>query len=60
MLEYIQDSMPEESAGAFGLHPNAEVGFKMREAVLFCNNLLRLQASNHKLVMYRYANADSA
>lgn len=52
--------MPEESAGAYGLHPNAEVGFKMREAVLFCNNLLRLQASNHKLVMYRYANADSA
>ena len=44
VLEYIEDSMPAESAAAFGLHPNAEIGFKLREASAFCANLQALQA----------------
>ncbi|EFN51784.1 hypothetical protein CHLNCDRAFT_37234 [Chlorella variabilis] len=43
VLEYIEDRMPVESAVAFGLHPNAEIGFKLREAVTFCSNLRSLQ-----------------
>lgn len=43
VLEYIEDSMPAESAVAFGLHPNAEIGFKLREAASFCSNLQLLQ-----------------
>ena len=43
VLEYINDSMPAESAVAFGLHPNAEIGFKLREAEKFCGNLLSMQ-----------------
>ena len=43
VLEYIEDGMPAESAVAFGLHPNAEIGFKLREAASFCDNLKRLQ-----------------
>lgn len=35
--------MPAESAVAFGLHPNAEIGFKLREAASFCSNLQLLQ-----------------
>lgn len=43
VLEYIQDTMPPESAVAFGLHPNAEIGFKLREAETFCGSLLLMQ-----------------
>ena len=43
MLEYIEENMPPESAGAYGLHANAEVGFKRREAERFCAALLCLQ-----------------
>lgn len=43
VLEYIEDNMPAESAAAFGLHPNAEIGFKLREAAVFCSNLQALQ-----------------
>lgn len=35
--------MPPESATAYGLHANAEVGFKRREAERFCASLLCLQ-----------------
>lgn len=35
--------MPPESASAYGLHPNAEVGFKRREAGRFCLSLALLQ-----------------
>ena len=43
MLEYVDDSMPAETALAFGLHPNAEIGFRLREAESFCNSLVQLQ-----------------
>ena len=35
--------MPPETPLAFGLHPNAEIGFKLREAEAFCNSLVLLQ-----------------
>jgi dynein heavy chain len=43
VLEYIDESMPPETPLAFGLHPNAEIGFKLREAEMFCNSLVQLQ-----------------
>ena len=48
VMEYIEDSMPAESAVAFGLHPNAEIGFKLREAVAFCSNLQALQVGGRR------------
>jgi hypothetical protein len=35
--------MPPETPLAFGLHPNAEIGFKLREAETFCSSLVQLQ-----------------
>ena len=35
--------MPAETPVAFGLHPNAEIGFKLREAEAFCANITLLQ-----------------
>ena len=32
VLQYIEDNMPTESATAYGLHPNAQLGFLRREA----------------------------
>ena len=43
VIEYIDDSMKVESPVAFGLHPNAEIGFKLREAEAFCQSLVSLQ-----------------
>lgn len=43
VLEYLEDSMPPETPAAFGLHPNAEIGFKLREADAFCISLFELQ-----------------
>ena len=34
-MEYIEEVMPPETPLAFGLHPNAEVGFKLREGGRF-------------------------
>ena len=31
--------MPPETPVAFGLHPNAEIGFKLREGDRFCTQL---------------------
>ena len=42
-VEYITDTFPTESPLAFGLHPNAEIGFKLREAESLCLALLSLQ-----------------
>lgn len=43
VLDYIDETMPAETPIAFGLHPNAEIGFKLREAEAFCNSLVQLQ-----------------
>ena len=43
MLEYLDEQMPPETPLAFGLHPNAEIGFKLREAETFCTSLVQLQ-----------------
>jgi len=43
VTEYIEDNMKGESPVAFGLHPNAEIGFKLREAESFCASVLNLQ-----------------
>ena len=42
-VEYIAETFPTESPLAFGLHPNAEIGFKLREAESLCLALLSLQ-----------------
>ena len=38
-LAYIEEAMPPETPVAFGLHPNAEIGFKLREGDRFCTQL---------------------
>jgi dynein heavy chain len=43
VLEYVDEQMPPETPLAFGLHPNAEIGFKLREAESLCNSLVQLQ-----------------
>uniref|UniRef100_A0A061SKG9 Flagellar outer dynein arm heavy chain beta n=1 Tax=Tetraselmis sp. GSL018 TaxID=582737 RepID=A0A061SKG9_9CHLO len=43
VLEVIEETMPPETPLAFGLHPNAEIGFKLREADSFCASLVLLQ-----------------
>ncbi|KAF5834390.1 hypothetical protein DUNSADRAFT_8976 [Dunaliella salina] len=43
VLEYLDEQMPPETPLAFGLHPNAEIGFKLREAETFCSSLVQLQ-----------------
>lgn len=35
--------MPPETPVAFGLHPNAEIGFKLREGDRFCMQLTQMQ-----------------
>ena len=42
-LEYIEDSLPQETPSAFGLHPNAGIGFRLREAEQFTEQLNSLQ-----------------
>ena len=42
-MEFISETFPTESPLAFGLHPNAEIGFKLREAEMLCSSILSLQ-----------------
>ena len=42
VLEVLGE-MPGETPVAFGFHPNAEIGFKLREGDAFCNALILLQ-----------------
>lgn len=42
-LEYIEEALPQETPTAFGLHPNAGIGFRLREAEGFLDLLGRLQ-----------------
>jgi dynein heavy chain len=32
ILEHVETTIPQESPTAFGLHPNAEIGFRMKQA----------------------------
>lgn len=43
VIEHIEELMKAESPVAFGMHPNAEIGFKLREAEAFCASVLNLQ-----------------
>ena len=42
-LEYIEDNLPQETPQAFGLHPNAGIGFRLREAEQCTEQLNSLQ-----------------
>ncbi len=42
-LEYIEEALHNDSPVAFGLHPNVEISFRLREAVAFCSQLVLLQ-----------------
>jgi len=42
-LDFIGETFPTETPLAFGLHPNAEIGFKLREAESLCSSILMLQ-----------------
>jgi dynein heavy chain len=42
-MAYIEESFPTETPLAFGLHPNAEIGFKLRETESMCSAILSLQ-----------------
>jgi len=42
-MEFIVETFPTETPLAFGLHPNAEIGFKLREAESLCSAILTLQ-----------------
>lgn len=41
-VEYLME-MPGETPIAFGFHPNAEIGFKLREGDAFCSSLILMQ-----------------
>ena len=43
VIEYIDETLKSETPTAYGLHPNAEIGFKLREAEAFCQSVLNLQ-----------------
>jgi dynein heavy chain len=42
-IEFIDETFPAETTLAFGLHPNAEIGFRLREAENLCLQILQLQ-----------------
>lgn len=48
VIEYLAE-MPAETPVAFGFHPNAEIGFKLREGDAFCNSLILMQARHSAL-----------
>ena len=43
MLEHIDSNMPQESPAAFGLHGNAEIGFRMKHAEQMFTDIRELQ-----------------
>ena len=43
ILEHIAVAFPQESPTAFGLHPNAEIGFRLMQADTMFNNIRELQ-----------------
>jgi dynein heavy chain, axonemal len=43
LVEYIETTMPAESPIAFGLHPNAEINFRLQQADTLFRNIQELQ-----------------
>ena len=43
ILEHIDTTFPQESPTAFGLHPNAEIGFRLMQAETMFRNVQELQ-----------------
>ena len=43
ILEHIDTAFPQESPTAFGLHPNAEIGFRLMQADTMFSNIRELQ-----------------
>ena len=41
--QYIEEYMPQESPVAFGMHPNAEIGFRLDQANALFKNIAELQ-----------------
>ena len=46
VVEHIGSKFPAESPMAFGLHPNAEIGFRLRDCESLCASVLSLQAQD--------------
>merc|ERR1719313_1576529 len=42
-MEYVETQMPAESPIAYGLHPNAEIGFRLQQAETMFKNIQELQ-----------------
>ena len=43
VIQYVETSMPGETPVAFGLHPNAEIGFRLQKADSLFKNIQELQ-----------------
>ena len=43
VVEYLRDTFPPEAPATLGLFPNAELGYRLREADAFCGQLAALQ-----------------
>jgi dynein heavy chain len=43
ILEHIDTAFPQESPTAFGMHPNAEIGFRLMQADTMFSNIRELQ-----------------
>jgi len=43
IISYVETSMPGETPVAFGLHPNAEIGFRLQKADSLFKNIQELQ-----------------
>ena len=49
ILEYVDINMPQESPAAFGLHGNAEIGFRMKHAEQMFTDIRELQPQSGAL-----------
>lgn len=43
--DYIENDLPKESPGIFGLHANAEIGYLSKESVILFQTILEVQGS---------------
>lgn len=56
MIEYIEDTLPQENPSASGLHANAGIGYRLREAQRFREQLKSLQPRSAGGVLEEKAN----